>query len=97
MEAATKIDIIKDKIYCYDEETGDKDIHDLTGFDDFISEFSDTQDLLTVNISSPKARIVKFYLITESIPERFEIIDYSDMTTVQKSLFDNFVTDVRAL
>ena len=58
MITVTKIDIIKDSIYCYDEETDEKVIYPLIGVDTFITEFSDTQDLLTVNISNPKARLI---------------------------------------
>ena len=97
MITVTKIDIIKDSIYCYDEETDEKVIYPLIGVDTFITEFSDTQDLLTVNISNPKARLIRFYSITESIPQRFEIIDYTDMTAGQKVIFDEFVNHIKAL
>jgi len=97
MENVTKIDIIGQEIASYNEETDERVIYPLVGVDTFMNEFSDTQELLTVNVTSPKARIVKFYEITESIPERFEIIDYSDMTTVQKGLFDEFVNHIKAL
>ena len=97
MITVTKIDIIKDSIYCYDEETDEKVIYPLIGVDTFITEFSDTQDLLTVNISNPKARLIRFYSITESIPQRFEIIDYTDMTSGQKVIFDEFVNHIKAL
>ena len=97
MENVTKIDIIGQEIACYNEETDERVIYPLVGVDIFINEFSDTQDLLTVNISNPKARLIRFYSITESIPQRFEIIDYTDMTAGQKVIFDEFVNHIKAL
>ena len=97
MITVTKIDIIKDKIYCYDEETDERVIYPLVGVDTFMNEFSDTQDLLTVNITNPKARLIKFYAITESIPESFIILDYSDMTAEQKVIFDEFIIHIQTL
>ena len=97
MENVTKIDIIGQEIASYNEETDERVIYPLVGVDTFMNEFSDTQDLLTVNISNPKARLIRFYSITESIPQRFEIIDYTDMTAGQKVIFDEFVNHIKAL
>ena len=97
MITVTTIDIIKDKIYCYDEETDERVIYPLVGVDTFMNEFSDTQDLLTVNITDPLARLIKFYAISESEPESFIILDYTDMTAGQKVIFDEFIIHIQTL
>lgn len=97
MENVTKIDIIGLNIYAYDEMTNTKEIYPLTEeYDFFINEFSDTQDLLTVNISDPIARIMKFYTIENSIPKSFTELDYVDMTEEQKGIFDTFVEMIKS-
>jgi hypothetical protein len=97
MENVTKIDIIVDTIYCYDELTGERAHYPLTAeYDFFMNEFSDTQELLTVNISDPIARIMKFYTIENSIPKSFTELDYDDMTEEQKGIFDSFVELIKS-
>jgi len=97
MENVTKIDIMVDTIYCYDELTNERADYPLTEeYDFFMNEFSDTQDLLTVNISDPIARIMKFYGIENSIPKEFTELDYVDMTVEQKADFDAFVTMIKS-
>ena len=92
MKNVTKIDIISTDIYAYDELTNTKEIYPLTSeYDFFMNEFSDTQELLTVNISDPIARIMKFYNIENSIPKTFSELDYIDMSQEQKRIFDTFV------
>jgi hypothetical protein len=97
MENVTKIDIIIDTIYCYDELINERVDYPLTSeYDFFMNEFSDTQELLTVNISDPIARIMKFYTIENSVPKSFIELDYVDMTEEQKLIFDNFVTMIKS-
>jgi hypothetical protein len=92
MENVTKIDIIGTEIYAYNELDNTKEIYPLTEeYDFFMNEFSDTQELLTVNISDPIARIMKFYTIENSVPKSFTELDYVDMTEEQKSIWDAFV------
>ena len=96
MENVTKIDIMIDTIYCYDELTNDRIDYPLTSdYDFFINEFSDTQELLTVNISDPIARIMKFYTIENSIPKSFVELDYANMTAEQKIIFDSFIEIIK--
>lgn len=96
MENVTKIDIIVDTIYCYDEITNERVNYPLTSeYDFFMNEFSDTQELLTVNITDPIARIMKFYTIENSIPKSFTELNYSDMTEEQKVIWDAFVTMIK--
>ena len=61
-----------------------------------MNEFSDTQELLTVNITDPIARIMKFYTIENSIPKSFTELNYSDMTEEQKVIWDSFVLIIRS-
>ena len=97
MENVTKIDIISTDIYAYDELTNTKEIYPLTSeYDFFMNEFSDTQELLTVNISDPIARIMKFYTIENSIPKSFVELDYIDMTKEQKLIFDSFIEMIKS-
>ena len=97
MEKVTKIDIMIDTIYCYDELTNERVDYPLTSeYDFFMNEFSDTQDLLTVNITDPIARVMKFYGIENSIPKSFTELDYVDMTEEQKGIFDTFVELIKS-
>jgi len=96
MENVTKIDIIGTEIYAYNELDNTKEIYPLTKeYDFFMNEFSDTQELLTVNISDPIARIMKFYTIENSIPKSFVELDYADMTAEQKIIFDSFIEIIK--
>jgi len=97
MENVTKIDILVDTIYCYDEITNERVDYPLTSdYDFFMNEFSDTQELLTVNITDPIARIMKFYTIENSVPKSFTELDYVDMTEEQKVIFDTFVDMIKS-
>jgi hypothetical protein len=97
MENVTKIDIIVDTIYCYDELTSERVDYPLTSeYDFFMNEFSDTQELLTVNISDPIARVMKFYNIENSIPKTYNELDYSDMDQQQQKIFDTFVEMIKS-
>jgi len=97
MENITKIDIIGTEIYAYDELDNTKEIYPLTEeYDFFINEFSDTQELLTVNISDPIARVMKFYTIENSVPKSFTELDYIEMSKEQKAIFDAFVEMIKS-
>ena len=56
-----------------------------------MDEFSDTQELLLVNIYNPIPRIMKFYTTENSVPKSFIELDYIDMSEEQKQIFDAFV------
>jgi hypothetical protein len=94
MEAVSKIDTFKqqEQIVCYNEIEMTREIYPLTSdYDFFMEEFSDTEDLLTVNIENPIKRIVKFYAIQESIPSSFTELNYQDMNENQKEILDQFI------
>lgn len=86
-----KFDIIGDVTYRYNS---DMEQQESTTFNDttFEATFMDTQDLLTINVSQPIKRIMKFYNIQMGIPESFEELDYDSMTAIQKTALDNFIT-----
>jgi len=96
MENVSKIDIMIDTIYCYDEMTNERADYPLTSdYDFFINEFSDTQELLSVNIYNPIPRIMKFYGIENSVPKFFTELDYIEMNKTQKVIFDTFVEMIK--
>jgi hypothetical protein len=96
MENVTKIDIMVDTIYCYDALTTERAEYPLTAeYDFFMNEFSDIQELLTINIYNPIPRIIKFYGIENSIPTNFIELDYVDMSQEQKRIFDTFVQMIK--
>lgn len=97
MKNVTKIDIIGLDIYAYDELENTREIYPLTSeYDFFMNEFSDTQELLTVNITDPIARIMKLYTIENSVPKSFTELDYIDMSAEQKEIFDTFVELIKS-
>lgn len=97
MEDVTKIDIIGQDIFCYNEDNGNREIYPLTEeYDFFMNIFSDTQDLLTVNITVPIPRVMKFYTIENSIPESFIEIDYADMVASDQIIFNDFVALIQS-
>lgn len=96
METVSKIDIMGESIFCYDELANTMETLPLTEeYNFFMNTFSDTQDLLTVNIYNPIPRIVKFYGIVDSRPDSFVEIDYDTMTVTEKESFDAFVTLIK--
>jgi hypothetical protein len=96
MENVTKIDIMMNTIHCYDELTNKKVDYPLTSeYDFFMNTFSDTQDLLTVNITDPIARVMKFYTIENSIPKSYTELEYSKMTNDEKVAFNDFVEIIK--
>lgn len=87
-----KFDVIGNVLYRYNS---DMEQQESTTFNDstFETTFMDTQDLLTINVSQPIKRIMKFYDINMGVPESFEELDYDSMTTEQKSVLDDFITE----
>jgi hypothetical protein len=105
-----KIDIIGNSIYCYDKNM-EKKVHELNTeysletsfgsvstfpYKEFVDRFSDRQDLLTVDISIPTKRLMKFYDIKDSIPGSFTEILYSNMNNADKLIVDNFINIIQS-
>jgi hypothetical protein len=86
-----KLDIIGNVVYRYDSDMEQQEsitFNDIT----FETTFMDTQDLLTINVSQPIKRIMKFYNINMGIPESFVELDYNLMTNEEKITLDNFIS-----
>lgn len=89
-----KFDIFKNSNVLYRQDSDgvnqtDGVFNDTT----FESTFMDTQDLLTINVSQPIKRIMKFYNIEMGIPESITELDYDSMTAEQKIVLDDFITN----
>ena len=86
-----KFDITGNVTYRYNS---DMEQQESIAFNDntFETTFMDTQELLTINVSQPIKRIMKFYNIHMGVPESFTELDYDSMTAEQKSALDNFIT-----
>lgn len=87
-----KFDIIDDLLFRYDSEMQEQE-SSVFNDNDFKNAFIDNEDLLTINVSQPLKRIVKFYNIQMGIPESFDELDYNLMTAEQKTILDNFITE----
>jgi midasin (ATPase involved in ribosome maturation) len=87
-----KFDIIDDLLFRYDSEMQEQE-SSVFNDNDFKNAFIDNEDLLTINVSQPIKRIVKFYNIQFGIPESFEELEYDLMTAEQKTALDNFITN----
>jgi hypothetical protein len=85
-----KIDIMPKQTVVYDLN-GTLLITDTTGVAQFNATFVDSCEMVTINLTMPIKRIVKFYKIQDAIPESFVEVRYNDMTNEQKYFFDNFV------
>jgi hypothetical protein len=93
----TKIDIYANQIVSVDELTGESNVLTITSeYDEFLTTFSDTQDLMSINLVHPCKRFMKFYAITESVAASFVEVKYDDLTTEDKGVFDEFVTLIQS-
>lgn len=93
----TKIDIIGGTVHCYNENSQEKISYKIdSSADEFLNRFSDNQDLLTINISNPIKRILRFYAITESIPKSVVELIYNDLSDEDKVLVDNFIKMIQS-
>lgn len=96
MKELEKIDIIGLDIHCYTLDGSYLKLVNMTSeFNEFTSLFSDTEDLLTINITDPIPRLIKFYGIKDSIPKEVIHLNYSDMTEEQKLSWNSFVTLIK--
>lgn len=92
----TKIDIINGKVLCFDEEaTTPPTITDENEASNTLLEtFGDTQDLLTINITNPVKRVMKFYNINGGQPESSEELPYSEMSEADKEVLDTYIETI---
>jgi hypothetical protein len=90
-----KIDIIGKVIYRYNQDQEQQEFIPLAGeHDSLVNEFSDTEELFSINVSDPVKRIMKFYDIEDGVPGNMTELNYSDMTAPQKVILDDFITKV---
>ncbi len=92
-----KIDTIGNIIYCYNSDfelLGS--LEKTSQYDAFYNEFSDTQELLTTNVSNPIKRVMKFYNINNGLPQTTQEIDYIDMTSQQQAIVDNYINEIQS-
>lgn len=91
-----KIDLFKDFISTYNIKGEQLNtLSYIPEYDVFINEFSDTQDLLTINISQPIKRIMKFYSIDMGEPKSFIELNYFEMTDEKKLIIDNYIEQIK--
>lgn len=87
----SKIDIMNGNIHCYYEDRTQVIYAVDSTCNEFLNTFSDTQDLLGINISNPIKRIIKFYEIIDYIPKSSIELDYINMNSEQRSVLDVFI------
>ena len=88
-----KIDIMQGQIFTYNDAGGSEGAYplDTAEYQSFIDRFSDSTDLVSINITSPLKRVMKFYDISGGIPKSFIELDYIDMSSEDKSVLDTFI------
>ena len=93
-----KIDIINERVYCYDENCELLKILNLSDFKNIDFAYLEGAKLFSMNINDACKRVVKFSEINglDSNAEFVEFL-YSDMNDKQKADFDNFVQQANNL
>lgn len=89
-----KIDIMDNIVIRYDDymTVEYKSLEDVTP--NFWNEFHSDEELLTINITNPTKRIVKFWGIVNSFPTNIEEMLYIDMNENQKEALDEFISSL---
>ena len=88
-----KLDLLPNYTAIYNNQMQLIRINDTTTVSDFNVMFADSCDLVTLNVSIPIKRLMKFYGIKDAIPGAYIEVPYSTMTAEQKQIFDNFVAE----
>jgi hypothetical protein len=93
-----KIDIINEKVYCYDENCELLKTFSLSDFQNIDFSYLDGSKLFSINLTQPIKRVVKFSEIN-GLNTNAEFVEYpySDMTDEQKSDFDNFILQIDSI
>lgn len=93
-----KIDIINERVYCYDENCELLKSLDLSDFKNIDFTYLNGAKLFSMNINDACKRVVKFSEINSlNSNAEFVVFLYSDMTDEQKADFDNFVEQANNL
>jgi hypothetical protein len=93
-----KIDVIRDKVFCYDENCDLIKSLNLADFQNIDFSYLEGSKLFSFNLIEPAKRIVKFTEVNglDSTAE-FEVYLYEDMNDQQKADFNSFVTQAETL
>lgn len=93
-----KIDIINERVYCYDSNCELLKTLNLSDFQNIDFEYLKDTKLFSINLTDPIKRVVKFYEINglDSSAE-FEVYIYENMDDKQKADFDSFVAQAEIL
>jgi hypothetical protein len=93
-----KIDVIKEKVFCYDENCELLKSLNLSDFQNIDFGYLDGAKLFSLNISQPIKRVVKFSEIN-GLDSSAEFVEYpySEMSEEQKADFDSFVQQAETL
>lgn len=93
----SRIDVIKGEIIVFNETANTKKIINLDSslYRIFIREFCDSTNLVSINISIPIKRVMKFYGIRESVPNSWIELPYSKMSSQDKNILDAFINHVK--
>jgi hypothetical protein len=93
-----KIDVIKNKVFCYDENCDLIKSLNLADFQNIDFSYLEGSKLFSFNLIEPVKRIVKFTEVNglDSNAE-FEVYLYEEMTKEQQADFNSFVTQAEIL
>jgi hypothetical protein len=93
-----KIDIINEKVFCYDSNCELVKTLNLSDFKGITLNYLDGAKLLSLNITQPIKRVIKFFEINGlNISAEFVEYPYSEMSEDQKTNFDSFVQQAENL
>ena len=93
-----KIDVIEQNVYCYNLLGELIKLLTLNQFIGIDFSYLDGSKLFTLNITQPIKRVVKFKELNDiNTQAEFTEYSYEEMTTEQRSDFDNFVQQAENL
>lgn len=93
-----KLDIINEKVYCYNSNCELIKTLNLSDFQNIDFVYLEGAKLFSMNLTDPIKRVVKFSEIN-GLDSNAEFVEYpySDMTDEQKADFDSFVQQAETL
>ena len=92
-QTVEKLDLLPDYTAVYGSDMSLLRLNYNSKVSDFNTRFTDSCDLVTLNVSIPVKRLMKFYQIENAIPKSYIEVLYINMTAKQKLEFDTFVTE----
>jgi hypothetical protein len=93
-----KIDVIKEKVFCYDENCELLKSLNLSDFQNIDFGYLEGAKLFSLNLTQPTKRVVKFTEVN-GLDSTAEFVEYpyTDMDDQQKADFDSFVAQAEIL